>query len=298
MTKKIIFAGIAMLFAASCSNDNDVNVINSDELVPVTVHVDAFSVEQGEFPAIKATAIGDYATVKAITLAFYKSDGTQAYKHTQFKADASTFTTYGEFSTSLTAGNYTLVVLGYGQGTTNEEITLTSPTSAGFTGTVRETFAYTEPVVVNTSTPLDISATLDRIVSKVSVKSTDGRSADVKTIRVSMSGGSKSFNPTTGLATDNNGFANSVVTSTAVGNTTNIGSALFLITDEQNVNVTIETLDNDDNVLFSKTVNNVPLKRNRVTTLTGAMYSVTGTANAGSFQVNTDWLTPEDDIVF
>ena len=190
------------------------------------------------------------------------------------------------------------MVLGYGQGTTNEEITLTSPTSAGFTGTVRETFAYTEPVVVNTSTPLNLSATLDRIVSKVSVKSTDGRSADVKTIRVSMSGGSKSFNPTTGLATDNNGFANSVVTSTAVGNTTNIGSALFLITDEQTVNVTIETLDNDDNVLFSKTVNNVPLKRNRVTTLTGAMYSVTGTANAGSFQLNTDWITPEDDIVF
>ena len=296
--KKYLFMAIIALLAVSCSNNNETDVNNSDEQVPVTVRVDGFVVSQGDFPTTRATAVGDYAGVKAITLAFYKSDGTQAYKHTQFKADASTFTTYGEFSTSLTAGNYTLVVLGYGQGTTNEEITLTSPTSAGFTGTVRETFAYTEPVVVNTSTPLNLSATLDRIISKVSVKSTDGRSADVKTIRVSMSGGSKSFNPTSGLATDNNGFANSVVTSTAVGNTTNIGSALFLITDEQNVDVTIETLDNDDNVLFSKTVNNVPLKRNRVTTLTGAMYSVTGTANAGSFQLNTDWITPEDDIAF
>ena len=289
-------AGIALLFAA-CSNEETLE-INSNELVPVTVRVDGFAVSQDDFPSTRATAVNDYAGVKSLTLAFYASDGTQAYKHTQFKTDASTFTTFGEFSTSLTAGNYTLVVLGYGQGATNEEITITSPTSAGFTGIVRETFAYTEPVVVNTSTPLDISATLDRIVSKVSVKSTDGRSADVKTIRVSMSGGSKSFNPSTGLATDNNGFANSVVTSTAVGNTTNIGSALFLITDEQNVDVTIETLDNDDNVLFSKTVSNVPLKRNRVTTLTGAMYSVTGTANAASFQLNTDWITPEDDIAF
>lgn len=287
---------IVALFAASCSQNNETEVIN--EPVPVTVHVDGFSVSQGDFPSTRATAVGDYAGVKSLTLAFYASDGTQAYKHTQFKTDASTFTTFGEFSTSLTAGNYTLVVLGYGQGTTNEEITLTSPTSAGFTDTVRETFAYTEPVVVNTSTPLNLSATLDRIVSKISVKSTDGRSADVKTIRVSMSGGSKSFNPTTGLATDNNGLVNSVVTSTTVGNPTNIGSALFLITDEQTVNVTIETLDNDDNVLFSKTVNNVPLERNRVTTLTGAMYSVTGTANAGSFQLNTDWITPEDDIAF
>lgn len=297
MNKSIIFAGIALLLA-SCSNDNDANVNNIDELVPVTVHVDGFSVAQGDFPTTRGTAIADYANVKAITLAFYASDGSQAYKHTQFKADASTFTTFGEFSTSLTAGNYTLVVLGYGQGNTNEEITLTSPTSAGFTGIARETFTYTQTVTVNNSTPLNLSATLNRIISKLSVKSTDGRTADVQTIRISMSGGSISFNPTTGLATDNNGFANAVVTSTAVGNTTNIVSAIFLATDEQTMDITIETLDADGAVLFTKTVSNVPLKRNRVTTLTGAMYSVTGTANAGSFQLNTDWIAPEDDIAF
>ena len=61
------------------------------------------------------------------------------------------------------------------------------------------------------------------------------------------------------------------------------------------VNVTIETLDADGTVLFSKTVNNVPLRRNRVTTLTGAMFTNTGIA--GAFQVNTDWLT-ENDVSF
>ena len=79
------------------------------------------------------------------------------------------------------------------------------------------------------------------------------------------------------------------MTNKAVGSTTDIGTALFLATDDQTMNITIETLDASNNVLFSKTVSNVPLKRNRVTTLTGAMYSAS--ASATSFQVNTDWLT-------
>ena len=86
--------------------------------------------------------------------------------------------------------------------------------------------------------------------------------------------------------------------SVTAGNTTNVGNALFLTTDEQTMDITIETLDADDNVIYTATVPSVTLKRNRVTTLTGAMYSVTGTANAASFQLNTDWITPEDDIAF
>ena len=50
-------------------------------------------------------------------------------------------------------------------------------------------------------------------------------------------------------------------------------------------------------VLYSKTINNVPLKRNRTTKLTGAIYSGTS-ASAGSFQVNIDWLNAEDPINF
>ena len=62
----------------------------------------------------------------------------------------------------------------------------------------------------------------------------------------------------------------------------------FLNTDEQNINVTIETLDAYGNTLLSKTVNNVPFQRNRVTKLTGAMY--TNEALSGTFQVETAWL--------
>ena len=75
--------------------------------------------------------------------------------------------------------------------------------------------------------------------------------------------------------------------SSAVGSTTLCSSALFLATDEQSINVTIETLDADGNTVYSKTVNNVPFKRNRVTRLSGPLYAAPSTS---SFQLSTDWL--------
>ena len=53
--------------------------------------------------------------------------------------------------------------------------------------------------------------------------------------------------------------------------------------------MTIETLDGVGNTLFTKTIENVPFKRNRVTKLTGAMY--TNEIIDGGFQLNSDWLS-------
>ena len=61
------------------------------------------------------------------------------------------------------------------------------------------------------------------------------------------------------LATVNTGFSNTVNISTAVGAPTTSSSAIFLATDEQTMNVTIEVLDADGHVLSSKLVENVPL---------------------------------------
>lgn len=55
------------------------------------------------------------------------------------------------------------------------------------------------------------------------------------------------------------------------------------------MDVTIETLDEDGNVLFSKTVTDVPFKRNRLTCLRGALY--TNTDIGGSILIDTEWLT-------
>lgn len=289
------------MIAASCSNEsvNDVENAVENIRVPVQVHVSDFSVSQEEFSdgatrngSVRGTtrAAADPATydgVKALTLAFYAGDGTEAYKHEQVKGSLEEGETFGQFSLSLPMGSYTMVVLAYGKNG-DDDLVLTSSTEAAYTGShTRETFATTQAVNINSTNSVNLSATLNRIIAKLQVVSTDGRAANATNVRMSFAAGGKSFNPTTGLATIDTGFVNTVGISASAGSTSSAISYLFLTSDEQDVNVTIETLDEDGAVLFSKTVENVPFKRNRVTRLSGAMY--TNSSVSGGFQIETAW---------
>jgi hypothetical protein len=58
---------------------------------------------------------------------------------------------------------------------------------------------------------------------------------------------------------------------------------------------TIETLDAEEHVVLSKTIEGVPLKRNRQTTLTGSLYgNSNASVSANSFMVNTSWLDAQN----
>lgn len=291
MNKILMMAGMLLLFAA-CSNES-VNEVINDTLVPVRVHVSGFTISQEDFqtPRRAAQDVADYSGVKVVTLAFY-SGSTEVYKHEQVRGALEEGETLGEFECSLPMGSYTMVVIARGQGD-GDVFTLTSPTEAAYTGDhSRETFAYTQEVNITNTSAVDISATLNRIIAKLQVYSTDNKTSNANSVRMTFAAGGKSFNPTSGLATSNTGFANTVPISAAVGSTSNSISYLFLKSDEQDINVTIDVLDTDGAVLFSKIVENVPFKRNRVTKLTGAMY--TNDAVSGAFQLETAWLEDEN----
>ena len=287
MKRFLSIAGIALLVAA-CSNES-VNEVINDALVPVKVHVSGFSVSQEEISPTRATeAIADYSGIKAVTLAFYNGS-TEVLKTTQLRDDVSTYTTFGDFDCSLPMGSYTMVVIarGYSEG---DVFTLTSPTEAAYTGDrARETFSATQAVNISNTDAVDISTTLNRVIAKLQVISTDNKTANASSVRTTFAAGSKAFNPTTGLATTNTGFVNTVSISAAEGKTSSTTSYLFLSSDEQTMDVTIDVLDVDGAVLFTKTVQNVPFKRNRLTKLTGSMY--TNNSVSTSFQVDTAWLT-------
>lgn len=294
MNYKMILAAMALM-AASCTSESfeqSVEQQAEQTAAPVTVRVDGFAVSQEEFSGTtRATAVGSYAGVSFLTLAFYASNGTEVYKVTQNRDDNTTFTTFGEFSTSLPLGSYTMVVLGYVL-YDDDELTLTSPTQAEYTvNAPRETFAATQVVNVTSNSALNLSATLNRIVSQLKVISSDNRTANVEKVRMTFAAGGKRFSPTSGLATVNTGFSNTVGISSAVGERSGSISYLFLASDELDIDVTIETLDADGNTVFSTVVHDVPFKRNRITKLTGAIYDVSASATAGSFQVETGWLS-------
>ena len=279
MKKLIPLLIFALLFAA-CHKDNGT--------AKVHVRVNDFTISQEDMSK-SSENVADYEGVKAITLTFYTSTGDEHYKVTQMRADATTYTTFGEFDLSLPMGSYTMVVLGYGLNEGEPAITLTSPTSATFgDNPARETFVAIQAVNITSTDAVTLSATLSRIVSKLKIHSTDGCTENAVNVRTTLSAGGKAFSPSTGLATSNTGFINVLPIQSTVGNPTNSITYLFLATDEQTVNVTIDVLDAGGNTISHKEVSGVPFKRNRMTVLTGSLYSSGGN---GSFQVETEWLT-------
>ena len=286
LKKLPLVIGVLALFA-SCNNESDTNT-KSVQMAPVHVQINDFDISvQSMAPTRAANPLAEYDKVKAITLAFYDGN-TEVYKTTQYRESLGGGETFGEFDLSLPLGSYTMVALAYGF-REGDVLTLTSPTLAAYAGDHnRETFAVTQAVNIANTTAVNINATLNRIVAKLDVNSTDGRPAQASSIRVTFSGGSKSFNPTTGLAVGNAGFSNVVSISAAVGNVTSSGSYVFLATDEQTVDVTIEVLNSVNTAIFTKQISNVPLKRNVTTILTGSMYTNNGNA---SFLINSEWGT-------
>lgn len=272
----------------ACSKD-EIKLANAEngsgDRAVVTVSVDDFSITQEPFDedgnsrraSKDGTAVADYSGVKAITLAFFASDGSQQYCSTQLRADNTTYTTFGQFSASLPLGTYTMVVLGYGS---TQPMTLNSDTSALYTADrVRETFVKSQTVNVTSSNALNLNVTLSRMVAKVLVRSTDARPSTVDSIRVTFSAGGKGINPATGLATSNSGLANTVAVTSAVGSPVSTINYLFLASDQQTMNITVDALKADGTTVSHRVVADVPLQRNRVTLMRGSLFSAEGSAS-------------------
>lgn len=291
-SKLILLAGLALL-TSSCDNVKYPSDDTSRVTAPVTIHVNDFSITQSEFPDTgtrAVTDVKDYKPVEAVTLALYNGN-TQVYSSTQIKDKTNNYNTFGQFDCSLPVGTYTLVAIGRGC-FDGDEFTLTSPTVAGYTSDrARETFCRVQTVSVTSTAPLDLSVTMSRVIAQLEIKSTDGRSAGVKKFRTTYPQGSKSFNPTTGLATDDSGFKVINTPSAKAGETVDFGSFVFLSGDEAKMDITIEALDDNDQVLFTKILNDIPFKRNRKTVLSGAMFT-SGANSAASLKLDTDWLDP------
>lgn len=303
MNAKLIIAGLSLLFAA-CSNESEQPIVvenpveDSVTLVPIKVHVNEFKTTMTDFDEARAMTRSvdpkDYDNLKAITLAFYDVDNKEVYKKTQVKNDGSNLS-FNDFTADLPIGHYTLLALGYFY-SSSDEFVLTSLTEAAFTSDKpRETFALSQDVTVTSGNPLQLEITLKRLTPKLTIRSTDVRSASVKRMRTTYAKGGKRFNPTTGYAMDDNGFAQTQSANTDDANLLKIASYPFLTSESDNIDITIEALDANDQVLFTKHIPAVPLKRNAETTISGPIFT-TGSSTIG-ITLDTDWL-PGYEVTF
>lgn len=280
----VLFTTMSLILCSCADSEEVSNHEVPAGYAPVSVQVSDFSISLGHFPGTRAAVDpSTYADVSAITLAFYAGDD-EVYKTTQLKSEAFSF---GQFNLSLPMGSYKMVVLGYDYFGT-DVLELTNATTAEYTSDhVRETFCYTEDVSITSTAAVSLDATLSRIVSELKIVSTDNKSANASTVRTTFSAGGKAFNPSTGLALADTGFSNTVGASQRVGAPTTSTNFLFLTSDEQTVDITIDVLDAAGNSISQRVVSDVPLKRNRITTLRGSLYTSGTTA---AFQLETAWL--------
>ena len=276
--KRLLPLLAALLLVSGCKKDNIVI------LTPVHVSLGDFEVINDDQTTAKDEPLATYSGVKAVTLAFYSSSGALAYSSTQLRADSTSYAIFGEFDLALAMDSYTMEVFAYGS---EQPLTLNGMAEASYTADkVRETFVAAQTVNIANTSPVNVSATLSRINSRLRVVSTDLQPASIDSVRVTYSAGGKSFNPLTGFATVNSGLVNSIKSAAGENIHTNANSYIFLNANEQYVDITIDAIDTSSAVVFHKEIINVPLRRNTVTTLQGSMYS---TSAASLFTLHTDY---------
>lgn len=286
---------LTALATALCVTASLLSACHKDDygkMSEVAVNVNDFNIvndEIGGGNAAKSTSVENASEVKSITLAFYDAAGTEKYQCTHTRSDSSTFrgTAFGKFHCTLPSGNYTMVAIGYGS---NYAITLSSKTSAEFSNDrVRDCFVSTRDLSISSSGVNNITATLNRIASQFWIKSTDNQPAGVDSIRFSVNKGGKIFNPQTGLSTTDNGHGFTVTDASGItGYKLNAPVYLLLHSNEEVLDFTF-TVYKDGNILTTKTIPNVTMKRNRRTLATGGVYTNTGS----NFLIASDWISTD-----
>ena len=157
--------------------------------------------------------------------------------------------------------------------------------------TVRDTFWKDYEVSVVSTSNGNRAVTLDRIVTKLSLAFTDAISTNAKTINFTPATWYYGMNYKTGEPTT----ATSLQTSTMTlpdeyAGRTDVSVSYFSISPstEWSTDVTVNSKDNDGNIIGQGVMTAVPLKRNRVTEYSGPLFSSGG---AVTLSLNSTWDT-------
>ena len=230
-------------------------------------------------------AIGDYFTKLNVML--FDADGAKVFDkvRTQTSADSD----FGTLNLSLTAGTYTVVAVGHSSAVS---ATIKSPEMVQFTAKdgekLTDTFCYCGRVTIG-----DDGGThelrMNRVTAMVRLRLTDTQlPQSFARLKVDYSGGSANFKPTT--------FEGCTKSSQSESRTAPATEYYFFtfpyLARSGYLKMTLSALTADGTVLTQKTISDVPVTRNRITTYSGTLFDdAPGDINQTAFgiTVNPDW---------
>lgn len=207
---------------------------------------------------------------------------------------------YPKFSLTLPYGRYRILILGFNG---SQKCNITSVNQISWENDyVPNTFYYCEEFTFDKNASLEQKITLKHAVTAFRVETSDVIPAEVKKMRFSSTVGGTVLDATTGFTPQSTGRTSDVtVLEQYVGKSSTFTVYLFLPSEEQVTSTySVQALGQNDNVLYEKHFNDVPLRINVLTVWQGKLFEASSADveehNAGiSLYWDTKW---EDTIIF
>lgn len=279
--KRIYYMMLCTIFFASCEKplvDDGFNDVDGN----VTL---TFSAAGAQTRSANVT-IGDYFTKLNVML--FNEDGTKYFEkvRTQYSSDEN----FGQMSLTLPAGEYTVVAVGH---SSVKSATIKSPEMVQFTASdgekLTDTFCYCGNVTIGDE-PAQYALTMSRVTAMVRFQFTDEEiPASLASVKFDYTGGSANFNPLTSEGTTKSTQSENRPVS---GNDVYQVFTFPYLSATGTLKMTISALTASGEVIKKKTIDAVPVTRNRITTYTGPLFTDgagTITQSGFGFTVNPDW---------
>lgn len=228
--------------------------------------------------------IGDYFS--RLALQVFDADGNKVFLQvrTQKLADDD----FGTVNCQLAPGTYTVIAVGHSSPVTP---TIKSPDIVQFTAKDgvknSDAFCYCGSVTIGDSGGAH-ELTMNRVTAMLRFRFTDADIPDTfHKLKVEYSGGSANFNPTTsqGCTKSNQ--------SELLNRAAEYAVFTFPYLDKSSkLKVTLTALDADGSIIAQKTLTDVPVTRNRISTYTGTLFDASqGTVSETGFgiTINDEW---------
>lgn len=233
-----------------------------------------------------ATDIG--TCFSKLNVMLFNADGTKYFDkvRTQYSTDEN----FGQLSLTLPAGEYGVVAVGHSSA---KSATIKSMEMVQFTASdgqkLTDTFCYGGIVTVGEA-PEQHQLTMNRMGAMVRFTFTDEEiPAQLTHVKFDYTGGSANFNPTTSEGTTKS--TQSETRPVAADDVYEIFTFPYL-SSSGTLKVTVTALTAQGDVIKKRTLEQVPVTRNRITSYTGPLFSEgegTITQSGFSFTVNGEW---------
>lgn len=284
-----LVCGVVLLGTTSCEKMNVKDAESEGEGMSVTVRVASFEQVPFSLARTRGKAVSDVCT--RLNFLIYK-DGERIRQEAQQQGDEG----FGNALFRLPEGRYFLVVLAHssnGNPTSTNAAKIAFTNSTGYT----DTFLYADSLIVGNE-DVDCALNMKRVVAMVRFLFEDPLPAKAGRIKFYYTGGSGTLN-----ATDN-GWGN-VDSKQIQWYDINGGEEKFEIytiphtADKEYLTVTVSTFekesDDTETVVTEKVIEDVPVKRNHITTCRGYLFSPVYKMN---FTIDVDDEWDNDSIFF